>query len=84
MGKLEIRSSGVGIFSLEDGIFTKAEERIVPQTHVPLRDLEVVDSVLIFHRVPMYRWIHLEAYIEEINILIIIWTQIQNLMHFII
>lgn len=45
VGKLEIRSSGVGIFSLEEGIFTKAEQRIEPQTHVSLVDLKVVDSV---------------------------------------
>lgn len=45
VGKLEIRSSGVGIFSLEEGIFTKAEQRIEPQTHVSLGDLKVVDSV---------------------------------------
>ena len=45
VGTLEIRSSGVGIFSLEEGIFTKAEQRIEPQTHVSLGDLKVVDSV---------------------------------------
>lgn len=45
VGKLEIRSSGVGIFSLEEGIFTKAEQRIEPQTHVSLGDLKVIDSV---------------------------------------
>ena len=32
-------------FSLEEGIFTKAEQRIEPQTHVSLGDLKVVDSV---------------------------------------
>lgn len=44
VGKLEIRSSGVGYFSLEDGVFTKAEERTVPQTYRSLGNLNVVDS----------------------------------------
>lgn len=44
VGKLEILSDGTRKFSLEDGMFTKAEKRTVPPVYASLRELTVIDS----------------------------------------
>lgn len=44
VGKLEILSGGTTMFSLENGMFKKAEERAVPPVYTPLRELAVIDS----------------------------------------
>lgn len=44
VGKLEILSGGITMFSLENGMFKKAEERAVPPVYTPLRELAVIDS----------------------------------------
>lgn len=41
VGKLEILSNGIGMFSLEEGMLTKAEERTAPPAYTPLRELTV-------------------------------------------
>ena len=44
VGKLEILSGGTAMFSLENGMLTKAEERAVPSVYTPLREVAVIDS----------------------------------------
>lgn len=44
VGRLEILSDGTAMFSLEEGMFTKAEERTVPSVYTPLREVAVIDS----------------------------------------